>query len=179
MKLDLEKFGRRLITRRINYYPCKNKEVSNVLLELISNFINEQKLSKIGYIDSNMLKNINFNDLLVDFKSIDLKHPSKKISKLNNYSDYVSQLREFTMVEILIIEADGITTDGEILFNDEIGNKIAGAVFGPKRVIILVDKKNIYNNIDEYLEVKEDNVNSIIYGSMEGHKDRIYLIHNI
>ena len=108
--------------------------------------------------------------------SVDLKEPLKNISEINDYDKYIKAIREYTMVDILIVQANGLTVDGEILFQDNIGNKISGSVFCAQKVIILVDGKNIYDDIDQFLEQRDGNVFSIIYGSMEGHKERIHLI---
>ena len=172
----MEKFKRRFESRRINYYLCDNKELKNILMELINEFSSDERFSKLGYTDCEILRDINLFDLIKGIKSIDIKHPLKNISDIEIYSHFVDEIRKNIMVDIFITQADGITVNGEILFKDEIGNKIAGTVFGPQRVIILVNNSNIYDSIEDFLDQNKDNVYSIIYGSMEGHKDRLYLI---
>ena len=172
----MEKFKRRFESRRINYYLCDNKELKNTLMELINEFSSDERFSKLGYTDCEILRGINLFDLIKGIKSIDIKHPLKNISDIEIYSHFVDEIRKNTMVDIFITQADGITDKGEILLKDEIGNKIAGTVFGPQRVIILVNNSNIYDSIEYFLDQNKDNVYSIIYGSMEGHKDRLYLI---
>jgi len=172
----MEKFKRRFESRRINYYLCDNKELKNTLMELINEFSSDERFSKLGYTDCEILRDINLFDLIKGIKSIDIKHPLKNISDIEIYSHFVDEIRKNIMVDIFITQADGITVNGEILFKDEIGNKIAGTVFGPQRVIILVNNSNIFDSIEEFLDQNKDNVYSIIYGSMEGHKDRLYLI---
>ena len=172
----MEKFKRRFESRRINYYLCDNKKLKNTLMELINEFSSDERFSKLGYTDCEILRDINLFDLIKGIKSIDIKHPLKNISDIEIYSHFVDEIRKNIMVDIFITQADGITVNGEILFKDEIGNKIAGTVFGPQRVIILADNSNIYDSIEDFLDQNNDNVYSIIYGSMEGHKDRLYLI---
>ena len=172
----MEKLKRRFESRRINYYLCDNKELKNTLMELINEFSSDERFSKLGYTDCEILRDINLFDLIKGIKSIDIKHPLKNISDIEIYSHFVDEIRKNIMVDIFITQADGITVNGEILFKDEIGNKIAGTVFGPQRVIILVNNSNIFDSIEEFLDQNKDNVYSIIYGSMEGHKDRLYLI---
>lgn len=172
----MEKFKRRFESRRINYYLRENKELKNTLMELINEFSSDERFRKLGYTDCEILKDINLIDLIRGIKTIDIQHPSKNISDIDNYSHFLDEIRKNTMVDIFITQADGITVNGEILLKDEIGNKIAGTVFGPQRVIILVDSKHIVDSIEEFLNRQKDNVYSIIYGSMEGHKDRLYLI---
>ena len=143
-------------------------------------FIAKQILNGIGHAHKRGIvhRDIKTPNILINKKDeIKLKKPLNNILKFNDYNEYIDLIREFTMVDIFIVQANGITTGGEILFQDEIGNKIAGVVFGPQRVIILCDSSNIYDDVDEFLDQRKGNVFSIIYGSMEGHKDRVYLIH--
>ena len=172
----MEKLKRRFESRRINYYLCDNMNLKTTLMELINEFSADKRFNKLGYIDCEILRDINLFDLIKGIKSIDIKHPLKNISDIEIYSHFVDEIRKNIMVDIFITQADGITVNGEILFKDEIGNKIAGTVFGPQRVIILVNNSNIFDSIEEFLDQNKDNVYSIIYGSMEGHKDRLYLI---
>ena len=178
---QLEKIERHLKSRRINYYHCDNNETTKTtLVDLIAKFCLEQKISKLGYIESNVSKKINLYSLIKDIPNIDIKKPIKNninLEKLNiNDSEkYINLIREYSMVDIFISFAEGITLRGEILLADNMGNKIAATVFGPKRVIILVGKNNVYKDIDQFLDERNGKVFSIIYGSMEGHKDRIHL----
>ena len=174
---NLDKFINRFKSRRINYYPCVKKDFKDTLMKLINEFISDDRFNSLGYIDSKMLEGIKINEIINKKDEIKLKKPLNNILKFNDYNEYIDLIREFTMVDIFIVQANGITTGGEILFQDEIGNKIAGVVFGPQRVIILCDSSNIYDDVDEFLDQRKGNVFSIIYGSMEGHKDRVYLIH--
>jgi len=172
----MEKLKRRFESRRIGYYLCDNMNLQTTLTELINEFGADKRFNKLGYTDCEILRDINLLDLIKGIKTIDIQHPSKNISDINNYSHFLDENRNNTMVDIFITQADGITEKGEILFKDEIGNRIAGTVFGPQRVIVLADNNNIYDSIDDFLNRQKDNVYSIIYGSMEGHKDRLYLI---
>lgn len=80
------------------------------------------------------------------------------------------------MVDIYITGAKAVTLKGEIFSNDDIGNQIGGIIFGPPKVIIVVGKNHIYKNLDTVLK-KNRNISSVIvYGAMEGYKNRIHLI---
>ena len=172
----MKKLKRRFESRRISYYLCDNMNLKTTLMELINKFSTDKRFSKLGYTDCKILRDINLLDLIKGIKTIDIQHPSRNITDIDNYSHFLDEVRKNTMVDIFITQADGITEKGEILFKDEIGNRIAGTVFGPQRVIILADNNSIYDSIDDFLNRQKDNVYSIIYGSMEGHKDRLHLI---
>ena len=172
----INKFNRIFKSRRINYYPCIRKDFIDVLKNVVKELSSKDNYNSLGYVNCGLLENINMVNIVKKNSSVDLKEPLKNISEINDYDKYIKAIREYTMVDILIVQANGLTVDGEILFQDNIGNKISGSVFCAQKVIILVDGKNIYDDIDQFLEQRDGNVFSIIYGSMEGHKERIHLI---
>jgi len=174
--IDIPKLKNRFKSRRVHYYPCIKKDFELNLKSLINEFSLDDKFDSLGYSKSSMLKGINMNSLIHENSKVELKDPLTDLSKINNYDKYLEVIREYTMVDIFIVQASGITIGGEILFQDDIGNKISGSVFCAQKVIILVDINNIYNDVDHFLDQRKGNVFSIIYGSMEGHKDRIHLI---
>ena len=172
----MEKLKRHFESRRINYYQCDNEELKDTLINLVNQFSSDDRFNNLGFTDCQILREIKFYESIKGNISIDIKQPLNNVSDIDDYNHYVDEIRRYTMVDIFITQADGITEKGEILFKDEIGNRIAGTVFGPQRVIVLADNNNIYDSIDDFLNRQKDNVYSIIYGSMEGHKDRLYLI---
>ena len=111
-------------------------------------------------------------------KNIVLKSAKKAFSKeLNSIKTLSSIFNDnfYKVVETIH------NTKGRVILTGvgksaHIGNKISGSVFCAQRVIILVDDDNIYQDVDHFLDERKGNVFSIIYGSMEGHKDRIHLI---
>jgi hypothetical protein len=174
--IDLPKLKNRFKVRRVHYHPCIKKDFKFNLKTIINELSIDEKHNSLGYTKSPILKGINIENLIDEGNILNLKEPLSDLSKINNYNDYLEAIREYTMVDIFIVQASGITISGEILFQDDIGNKISGSVFCAQKVIILVDVNNIYSDVDEFLGQREGNVFSIIYGSMEGHKDRIHLI---
>ena len=174
--VDLPKLKARFKSRRIHYYPCTKKKFKHNLKTVINKLSLDDDYNSLGYTKSSILEGINIKNLIDNSNSLILKEPLSDLSNLNNYDEYLEAIREYTMVDIFIVQASGITIGGEILFQDDIGNKISGSVFCAQRVIILVDDDNIYQDVDHFLDERKGNVFSIIYGSMEGHKDRIHLI---
>jgi len=53
------------------------------------------------------------------------------------------------MADILIIGANAITMKGEIVSTDGAGNRVAGMIFGPRKVIIIVGKNKLVQTAEE------------------------------
>ena len=64
--------------------------------------------------------------------------------------------REFTIEErrhllpdILLCSSNAVTLDGKLVNTDGIGNRVAGMIFGPKKVILVIGQNKIVRDIDE------------------------------
>lgn len=60
--------------------------------------------------------------------------------------------RESLLSDLLIISANAVTMDGEIISIDGLGNRVAGMIFGPKHVICIVGKNKISTNEESALD---------------------------
>lgn len=54
--------------------------------------------------------------------------------------------------DILLASSNAVTLDGKLVNTDAIGNRVAGMVFGPKRVILVVGVNKIVRNVDEAID---------------------------
>jgi hypothetical protein len=59
--------------------------------------------------------------------------------------------RKALMSDVFITGSNAITFDGKIVSVDMVGNRVAGMIFGPKRVITIVGRNKIVKNVDEAL----------------------------
>jgi len=64
--------------------------------------------------------------------------------------------REVFYSDFLLSSANAITYDGKIVNVDGIGNRVAGMIFGPKRVIILAGKNKIVPDVEAALKRIKD-----------------------
>lgn len=64
----------------------------------------------------------------------------------------VEAMRQTLLSDVLIIGANAITLKGEIVSIDGSGNRVAGMMFGPKHVIIVVGANKICMDLDEALK---------------------------
>jgi len=56
--------------------------------------------------------------------------------------------RQGLLADIEITSLNAITIDGEIINTDGSGNRVAGSIFGPKKVIMLCGTNKIVNNVE-------------------------------
>lgn len=63
----------------------------------------------------------------------------------------VEKMRQTLLSDVLIIGANAITFKGEIVSIDGSGNRVAGMMFGPKHVIIVVGRNKLCIDVDEAL----------------------------
>ncbi len=59
---------------------------------------------------------------------------------------------EALLSDVFLTSSNGVTIDGRIVNVDAVGNRVVGMIFGPKKVIIIVGKNKIVNNVDEALD---------------------------
>ena len=54
--------------------------------------------------------------------------------------------------DIYIASSNAVTADGKLVNMDGIGNRVAGIVFGPKKVILMVGMNKVVNNVQEAID---------------------------
>ena len=66
--------------------------------------------------------------------------------------EQLEQRRKTLLCDVLLAGANAITRDGKIVNVDGTGNRVAGIIFGPKKVIIVAGRNKIVSDIKEALE---------------------------
>ncbi len=61
-------------------------------------------------------------------------------------------LRDSLTSDLLVVGANAITMNGEIVSIDGIGNRVSGMIFGPRHVLCIVGRNKIVNDIDSALD---------------------------
>lgn len=67
------------------------------------------------------------------------------------YLRVMEKMREALLSDVFITSANAVTTDGEIVSTDGGGNRLAGVIFGPYKVIIVVGRNKIVDSEEEAL----------------------------
>jgi hypothetical protein len=93
--------------------------------------------------------------LLVALRSMD-------IDLLDRYRPGISDeemeriiLRSMT-ADVLVMSCNAITADGKLINEDGRGNRVAGLIFGPKKVILMVGVNKIVPNVEDGLTRVKD-----------------------
>ncbi|MBU3137093.1 lactate utilization protein [Clostridium gasigenes] len=68
------------------------------------------------------------------------------------FSDIVEIMRQSMVADYLITSTNAVTEDGELVNMDCSGNRAAGMLFGPKKVIVVIGANKLVKNMDEALE---------------------------
>lgn len=79
-----------------------------------------------------------------------LNLPKAEFEKL--YNQWYDDCRKSLLSDLLIISANTITLNGEIVSIDGLGNRVTGMMFGPLHVICIVGRNKIVPNVDYALE---------------------------
>lgn len=121
------------------YYSDNSQEAKNLIMSLIS------KEWLIGFGGSTTIKQIGILDELLKGEYSVLNRFKPGISKDEKL--YVQ--RQSLLADLFITGSNAISINGEIVNIDHTGNRVAGMLFGPERVFIIVGINKIVDNLEE------------------------------
>ncbi len=118
------------------------KEATEMILKLIP------KKSKIGYSGSVTLETIGILDKIrnEDYVLYDRSKVTKYTSKSNDLGHKAQHADYF------LSSSNAITKDGRIVNTDRTGNRVSSLIYGPNKVIIVVGKNKIVDDVAKGLE---------------------------
>ena len=61
-------------------------------------------------------------------------------------------MRQTLRNDILLTSSNTVTLDGKLVNIDGYGNRVAGMIFGPKRVILVISTNKIVRDVDEAID---------------------------
>ncbi len=167
----IKKFG----ARRINLNVF---ESNDEIKDYIHNFIEERNhIKNIAFSDSVTLYQLNIFDWIKKKYTKDngyfINQPLKR-SKTGQFAVFGDEppgkmnlpyevwkakndiwyqgLRDSLTSDLLIIGANAITMNGEIVSIDGIGNRVSGMIFGPRHVLCIVGRNKIVSDVDAALD---------------------------
>lgn len=129
--------------KNIHAISVKNKkEACELILKMIP------KNSTIGYGGSLTLESIGILDLLrnAEYQLYD-RSKVPKYTKESNELGHKAQHANF-----FLAGSNAITKDGYIVNTDRTGNRVSSLMYGPEKVIIVVGKNKIVDNVDKAFE---------------------------
>ncbi|MGB9681551.1 MAG: lactate utilization protein [bacterium] len=71
-------------------------------------------------------------------------------AELDPEADFYTR-REELLTDVFLVSSNAITMDGILVNTDGVGNRVAGMIFGPKMVIVVVGINKIVKDIEEAL----------------------------
>ena len=71
--------------------------------------------------------------------------------------------RRSLMSDLLIISANAITLDGEVISIDGLGNRVSGMIFGPRHVLCIVGRNKIYPDEETAMSMIRNHVVPLTY----------------
>jgi L-lactate utilization protein LutC len=66
--------------------------------------------------------------------------------------EIMERRRQALLVDAFLTGSNAITETGKLINLDMVGNRVAGLIFGPKNVIIVVGRNKIVNGVEEAME---------------------------
>lgn len=68
------------------------------------------------------------------------------------FPEIVEIYRQSMLADFLVTGTNAITRNGELVNVDSSGNRVAGMIFGPRRVIVVAGANKVVDNLDEALQ---------------------------
>jgi len=164
---------KRFESRRIKCYSANAKED---VREFITNFILKREyIRDISFSDSVTLYQLGIYDFMRDSfgKSHSINEPLERSESghyniygvqprgrmnlpydewIDKHEKWYNNVRKSLCSDLLIIGANAITLEGEIVSVDGLGNRVSGMVFGPRHVICIVGKNKISTNLESAMD---------------------------
>lgn len=135
------------------YYADSLEEAAQKLLSLV------EPNSTIGCGDSHTLFALNLDD---DFKKMGCtviphmaalnahaqNNDQAGYNKIGTKEDMKRILMNYLTSDVFILGANAITVDGQIVNVDGTGNRVAGGIYGPDRIIVVAGANKIVEDVD-------------------------------
>lgn len=72
------------------------------------------------------------------------------------FSETVEIYRQSLLADFLVTSTNAVTRNGELVNIDSSGNRVAGMIFGPKRVIVVTGTNKVVDTLDEAMKRLRD-----------------------
>jgi L-lactate utilization protein LutB len=120
------------------------EEACQALLEIIP------RNALVGFGDSATLKQIAISDELVK-RGNTVINPFTEEFRRNKKVSWEKATRDALLSDVFMSSSNAVTRDGKIVNIDNGGNRVAGMIYGPNEVIIVVGRNKIVQDVDEAL----------------------------
>ena len=160
----------RFARRRINFHACETvSDAQEKVKELVLSFKTQGSTTRVGFGDSVTLHQLDIFRIVEEIPDLEVIDPMKRQPDgkyvvfgdqppgrldlpLDEYlslmDKLVDKMRASLDSDIFIIGANAITMRGQIVSTDGTGNRVGGMVFGPRKVLIVVGRNKIVEDVD-------------------------------
>ena len=108
----------------------------------------EIKPKSVSYGDSLTLRGLN---ILNEIKVMDLDFINTFDEELS-WREQINNRKKALSTDLFLTGTNAITTKGQLINLDMVGNRIGGIVFGPRKIVILVGTNKIVKGLDEGMD---------------------------
>lgn len=142
-------------------YQCDAKEMVNILRDKYYNAIYADGIEEARAKVLELIPNgssialggsvtLNQLDLIETFRSDNYKLYDRY--KDVPFSETVEIMRQSMLADFLVTSTNAVTRNGELVNMDSTGNRAAGMIFGPKKVIVIVGANKLVDDVDEAMD---------------------------
>ncbi len=125
-------------------YAGAVSEVCNLLLEMIS------PAAVVGIGDSVSLRQTGVIERLARRGNRVINPFTLELTQsAGNRQNFVEACRQALLTDVFMTSANAVTQDGKLISVDFAGNRVAGTIFGPGKVILVVGRNKITKDIQE------------------------------
>jgi len=119
------------------FFALTRSEALEKVLSLIPSSAN------VGIGGSATLREINLIDALATRGNTIFQHWQQPEENV------VAIMRKQLNSDVFLASSNAVTEDGKLINIDKAGNRVAGIIFGPKKIILVVGMNKIVENVDE------------------------------
>jgi hypothetical protein len=177
-KIQSNTLKKKFTSKRINFYSCLTLDEARITIsDLVGSFKNSGSITKIGFGDSISLHQLGVFEIVESISDIDVINPFERLPDgkfsvfydqpegrldmpkdkyFERMNEVLEKMRETLLADIFITGTNAITMNGQIVSMDGTGNRLAGMLFGPKKVIIIAGRNKICRDTDDALKRIKD-----------------------
>jgi hypothetical protein len=156
--------------RRLNTHFCDTiNDAQKKMVDLIEGFCRADGTTKIGFGDSVTLHQIEAFEIIKRMENVEMINPLER-NPDGNYTIFgdlddpslnlpqelyeakveklLDRMRESLLTDIFLASANALTMDGKIVSLDGTGNRIAGTIFGPRKVILVIGRNKFVKDLE-------------------------------
>jgi hypothetical protein len=141
--IKLDKVKNNLIKNRFNVEICNTE--SDVINTLLNNINSD---NSIGFGGSTTLEELKIPELLKEKKFNIINYPDYSLPR----ETIIEQRRQSLLADVFLMSSNAITESGYLINIDGMSNRVAGLMFGPKKVIIIAGINKIVKDTKSGIE---------------------------